>query len=52
MILELMRNGKAFTFHWYTDLFQKQDVIDAFVNSMTIAVITTVVTTILGMFLR
>ncbi|EJQ40626.1 hypothetical protein IEC_00508 [Bacillus toyonensis] len=41
---------EGFTFHWYTDLFQKQDVIDAFVNSMTIAVITTVVTTILGMF--
>ena len=29
---------EGFTFHWYTDLFQKQDVIDAFVNSMTIAV--------------
>lgn len=43
---------EGFTFHWYTDLFQKQDVIDAFINSMTIAVITTVVTTILGVFLR
>ena len=39
---------EGFTLHWYTDLFQKQDVIDAFVNSMTIAVITTIVTTVLG----
>ena len=41
---------EGFTFHWYTDLFQKQDVIDAFVNSITIAVITTIVTTVLGVF--
>lgn len=39
---------EGFTFHWYTDLFQKQDVIDAFVNSMTIAIVTTIVTTVLG----
>ena len=25
---------EGFTLHWYTDLFQKQDVIDAFVNSI------------------
>ena len=41
---------EGFTFHWYTDLFSKQDVIDAFVNSITIAVITTIVTTVLGVF--
>ena len=41
---------EGFTFHWYIDLFQKQDVIDAFVNSITIAVITTIVTTVLGVF--
>ncbi|MGI2750944.1 ABC transporter permease [Bacillus cytotoxicus] len=41
---------QGFTFHWYTDLFQKQDVIDALVNSITIALITTFVTTALGVF--
>lgn len=38
----------GFTLHWYTDLFQKQAVIDALLNSLTIALITTFVTTLLG----
>lgn len=39
---------QGFTLHWYTDLFQQQDVLDAFVNSLTIAVVTTIVSTLLG----
>ena len=39
---------EGFTLHWYTDLFQQQDVIDALMNSLTIAIITTIVTTVLG----
>ncbi|WP_369900537.1 ABC transporter permease [Bacillus manliponensis] len=38
----------GFTLHWYTDLFQKEAVIDALINSLTIAFITTFVTTLLG----
>lgn len=40
---------EGFTLHWYTDLFQQQDVIDALINSLTIAIITTFVTIILGL---
>lgn len=42
---------KGFTLHWYTDLFQKQDVIDALINSLTIAVVTTIVSTVLGVLI-
>ncbi len=48
--LALMRSGKVLHSIGIQIYFKKQDVIDAFVNSITIAVITTIVTTVLGVF--
>ena len=38
----------GFTTHWYAALLQDRYVLDAFTNSITIALITTVVSTVLG----
>ncbi|MGL4522592.1 MAG: ABC transporter permease [Bacilli bacterium] len=38
----------GFTFDWYIELFQKEEVLRALFNSLTIAVTSTVVATILG----
>ena len=42
---------QGFTLHWYRDLFQIPDLTTALVNSIEIALITTVVATILGTFM-
>jgi len=39
---------QGWTLHWYRDLFQIPDLTDALVNSITIAVITTIAATTLG----
>ncbi len=39
---------QGFTLHWYRDLFQIPDLTTALENSITIAVITTLVATVLG----
>lgn len=39
---------KGFTLHWYVDLFQNEAVIDAFLNSLLIALVTTAAATALG----
>jgi spermidine/putrescine transport system permease protein len=41
---------EGFTLKWYQHLFDKGDLTTALVNSLTIAAISTVVTTILGTF--
>ncbi|GAA3196703.1 ABC transporter permease [Actinocorallia longicatena] len=41
---------EGFTLKWYRHLFDKSDLTDALVNSLTIAAISTVVTTVLGTF--
>lgn len=38
----------GFTFDWYVQLFQNPRVIEAAINSLTIAIVTTVVATVLG----
>nr|WP_256941378.1 ABC transporter permease [Bacillus sp. EAC] len=38
----------GFTFDWYLNLFNNPQVVDAFFNSLMIAVITTIISTILG----
>ncbi|MDG4657491.1 ABC transporter permease [Ectobacillus antri] len=39
---------KGFTLHWYSDVLQNPDVLSAFVNSLLIALVTTLVATVLG----
>nr|WP_235822243.1 ABC transporter permease [Gottfriedia luciferensis] len=38
----------GFTFDWYLNLFNNPQVIDAFMNSLFIAIVTTILSTILG----
>jgi spermidine/putrescine transport system permease protein len=38
----------GFTFDWYLNLFHNPQVIDAFMNSLFIAIVTTILSTILG----
>ncbi|MEH7351511.1 ABC transporter permease [Gottfriedia acidiceleris] len=38
----------GFTFDWYINLFHNPQVIDAFINSLFIAIVTTILSTILG----
>ncbi|KQL36417.1 spermidine/putrescine ABC transporter permease [Bacillus sp. FJAT-25509] len=38
----------GFTFDWYINLFHNPQVIDAFMNSLFIAIVTTILSTILG----
>lgn len=38
----------GFTFDWYLNLFQNPQVVDAFMNSLFIAIVTTILSTILG----
>src|SRR6478752_5855950 len=42
---------QGFTLHWYRDLFDIDDLTTALVNSIEIAVLTTIIATILGTFL-
>ncbi|MEO5878413.1 MAG: ABC transporter permease [Streptosporangiaceae bacterium] len=41
---------EGFTLHWYRHLFDKPDLTTALTNSLTIAALSTVITTILGTF--
>ena len=38
----------GFTFQWYVNLFDNPQIVDAFINSLLIAIITTIVSTVLG----
>ena len=38
----------GFTFDWYIKLFQNRDLLEAFLNTMIIAVVSTIVSTIIG----
>lgn len=39
---------ESFTFSWYKDLFSNRELLDAFINTMIIAVVSTVISTIVG----
>ncbi|HEU5023933.1 MAG TPA: ABC transporter permease [Spirillospora sp.] len=41
---------QGFTFKWYVHLFDKEDLTTAVVNSLTIALFSTVITTVIGTF--
>lgn len=44
----LSGNWEGFTFDWYVSLFNNRNVMEALMNSLTVAVISTIVSTILG----
>lgn len=44
----LSGNWEGFTFDWYVSLFSNRNVMEALMNSLTVAVISTIVSTILG----
>ena len=37
-----------FTFHWYRELFQNRELLEAFQNTMIIAISSTIISTVIG----
>lgn len=44
----LSGNWEGFTFDWYVSLFSNRHVMEALMNSLTVAVVSTIVSTVLG----
>ena len=42
-------NWTGFTFHWYAELFQKEEILDALTNTVTIGILSAIIATLLGL---